>query len=429
MKLNKTIIISLMLTFFMDVVFSQSAQTKQYESWQLPLLITTDDIQLLPEEDLSGEVVGFHLYIRKKEAVESVLLCETTKDPQGKSNNYAYRALEYNPINGDELRLLDGKPLVSEGAKYSLIDSTPEKHPVFNEAFHIYIPKRLQYGYAWTRNDIVTLESGTFINIRTFQKKYADYTGNFLDNPFLFDVRQYYRELVETVESGEGKDIALPEVEEPERKEPLLINEPVSLVKGGYNIEADDAFKKIADPLLYSSGPKTLIADIAKVLENLNPRQKAEIVFAIDATGSMRNDISLLKKQLIPELKKRFNDCEEVRWGLVFYRDYGEDFNYKDLPVRLHPFTSDWNEVQQNLNRIILDGGEGGDIPEAVYEALYASIAFFDWHEEAEKRIILIGDAQPHPVPRESGLYSKELVEGLSKEKNIRIEAILLPEK
>lgn len=139
MKLNKTIIISLMLTFFMDVVFSQSAQTKQYESWQLPLLITTDDIQLLSEEDLSGEVVGFHLYIRKKEAVESVLLCETTKDPQGKSNNYAYRALEYNPINGDELRLLDGKPLVSEGAKYSLIDSTPEKHPVFNEAFHIYI--------------------------------------------------------------------------------------------------------------------------------------------------------------------------------------------------------------------------------------------------------------------------------------------------
>lgn len=208
-----------------------------------------------------------------------------------------------------------------------------------------------------------------------------------------------------------------------------MINEPVSLVNGGYNIEADDAFKKIADPLLYSSGPKTLIADIAKVLENLNPRQKAEIVFAIDATGSMRNDISLLKKQLIPELKKRFNDCEEVRWGLVFYRDYGEDFNYKDLPVRLHPFTSDWNEVQQNLNRIILDGGEGGDIPEAVYEALYASIAFFDWHEEAEKRIILIGDAQPHPVPRESGLYSKELVEGLSKEKNIRIEAILLPEK
>ena len=416
--------------------FAQQGQSRQYADWQLPLLITTDDIQLVPEHDSSGNVAGFHLYVRKKPQIESVLLCETTKDPYGKSNNYAYRALEYNPINGDELRLLDGKPLVSEGAKYSLIDSTPENHPVFGEAFHIYIPKTLQYGYSWTRNDIITLESGTFINIRTFQKKYADYTGNFVDNPFLFDVRQYYKEITEVVEIEPEPEpepeavVPPPSQNEQKPPEPVLINEPVSLLRNGYNIEADDAFKKIANPLLYSSGPQTLIADIKTALEDLKPEDKAEVIFAIDATGSMRNDISLLKKQLIPQLKKRF-DGAEVRWGLVFYRDYGGDFNYKDLPVRVYPFTSDWNEVQQNLNRIIIYGGEGGDIPEAVYEALYASIAFFDWHEETEykKKIILIGDAQPHPVPRESGLYSKELVEQLSKEKNIQIEAILLPEK
>ena len=79
----------------------------------------------------------------------SVLLTETTKDPNGKADNYAYRTKEYNPINGDEVRYLDGKPLVSEGAKYSLVDSTVEYLEDFGAAFHFYIPSTIIYGYEW----------------------------------------------------------------------------------------------------------------------------------------------------------------------------------------------------------------------------------------------------------------------------------------
>jgi hypothetical protein len=45
---------------------------------------------------------GYHLFIRAKPGLGSVLLTETTKDPLGKADNYAYRAEEWNPVNGDE---------------------------------------------------------------------------------------------------------------------------------------------------------------------------------------------------------------------------------------------------------------------------------------------------------------------------------------
>ena len=115
------------------------------------------------------------------------MLTETTKDPTGKNDSYAYRAKEYNKINGDEKRILNGEFLVSEGAKYSLVDSTPEETDFFGPAFHIYIPQTLVYGYEWSRNGEIQIDKGTFINIRSFEKPYADYTGNYVDNPFMFD--------------------------------------------------------------------------------------------------------------------------------------------------------------------------------------------------------------------------------------------------
>ena len=145
---------------------------------QSTLLIKPDDIRLVPEASNSfSEIQGYHLFVKKLPKVESIMLVETTKDPAGKNDSYAYRALEYNKINGDEIRYLNGKKLESEYSKFSLIDSTPEPDEQFGEAFHIYIPHQMQYGYPWSRNGKITIDKGTFINIRAFEKKYGDYTG------------------------------------------------------------------------------------------------------------------------------------------------------------------------------------------------------------------------------------------------------------
>jgi hypothetical protein len=67
----------------------------------------------------------------------------------------------------------------------------------------------------------------------------------------------------------------------------------------------------------------------------------------------------------------------------------------------------------------------GGDIPEAVYEALNDGATKFQW--EAESRMmILIGDAPPHPKPR--GKITKEIAEKSAAERNIKVHAMLLPQ-
>ena len=141
----------------------------------------------------------------------------------------------------------------------------------------------------------------------------------------------------------------------------------------------------------------------------------------------MKNDIETLKKDLLPALLKEFEGSESVRFGLLFYRDYGDSFNYKGLPVRFFGFTDNLNTFNKNLNSIRIIGSEGGDIPEAVYEAIYSASEFYNWRLGVNRRIILIGDAEPHTKPRGLGKYSKEYVMGLAQTKQIKVKTILLP--
>ena len=392
-------------------LFAQEATESQkivYTAKQNAMRITAKDIKLLEEKNDDDELTGYHLYIRKIKGVESVLLTETTRDPTGKADNYAYRALEYNPINGDEIRYLDGKQLVSEGAKYSLIDSTTEKVAGLGDAFHIFIPAKLQFGYEWSRNGIVEIGRGTFINIRTFEKPYADYTGEYMDSPFMFNLETRRRPKPNP-----------PPPDPPAKAEVVLTDD--------YNPAASQKFEEMSDFIVYSKGPETIVDDILEVLDDIGNADNLDVVFAIDATGSMKNDIETLKKDLLPALLKQFEGKKDARFGLLFYRDYGDNFNYKNLPVRFYAFTDNLTTFNKNLNAIKINGKEGGDIPEAVYEAIYASAEFYGWRAGSTRRIILIGDAEPHPRPRGLGKYSKDYVLGLAEAKDIKVKAILLP--
>ena len=421
---KKWILITLVF-MIVQVVFAQSdgSQTTLYTAKQQQLRITAGNVRLVRDEKNGG----YHLYVKKLPNVNSILLTETTKDPEGKSDSYAYRAQEYNSINGDEIRYLDGKKLESEGAKYSLVDSTPENTSFFGPAFHIYIPETIVYGYEWSRNGQVKIGKGTFINIRSFEKPYADYTGDYMDSPFMFDLKVTKRVVKKPTPKPAPKVQPKPDPEPINEPEP--VDEPETVLTDDYNPVASEKFKEFSDDIIYSKGPETIIEDIRGLLADIEDKDNLDLVFAIDATGSMKNDLDKLKTDMYPLLTELFGNTPGARVGLLFYRDYGDTFKYMDLPVKVFPFTSNFTSFSKNLNSIRIYGKEGGDIPEAVYEAMYASCEFYSWRNTAQKKIILIGDAEPHPTPRGIGRYSKDYVMGIAESRKIKIHSILLPKE
>ena len=90
----------------------------------LSVFLEVEDLSLSKEDLLviQNPKGGYHLYIRAKPDIKSVLLTETTKDPDLKLDNYAYRDPNYNEINGDEKRLLNGEFLLPEKKQVNVFE-------------------------------------------------------------------------------------------------------------------------------------------------------------------------------------------------------------------------------------------------------------------------------------------------------------------
>ncbi|RPJ07031.1 MAG: VWA domain-containing protein [Spirochaetaceae bacterium] len=345
------------------------------------LAITTADVVIE-----TGSESGYYLWIKKKPGVGSVLLTETTADPAKMAASYALRNPAYHPVNGTEKRMLDGKLITPESKLYSLIDSTSETHPTLGDSFRIFLPFVVVYGYSWARHGEIQILDGTFINIRTFEKPFGDYTGAYKDNPFKFQINQIKVAVNKNVREDTLKEFT------------DIANEGGGLVrvsKGG-----EDIFAQM-DAILGS-----------KVGDSL------DLVLAIDTTASMEDDMVFVKQALLSVIEKYRSRYKRLRVGLVFYKDYYEQYVTKEVP-----FSEDYTRVSQLITEVSTQGGR--DIPEAVYEALYSSVKTFSW--EAQIRLtILIGDAPPHPIPR--GDVTKEKVFSEAEIRKVEVHTIILPE-
>jgi len=133
------------------------------------LLLDLSDIREMPAE--YNGVAGYDIFVRQKRGMESVMLTE----PGG---SHALRATEWNPINGNEKRNLSGVELSDAGSRYSIVSSTPIYDYQFGRAFQLFLPgsEWVVYGNSSSSSGIVfpDIREGTRINIRTFDKKYAD---------------------------------------------------------------------------------------------------------------------------------------------------------------------------------------------------------------------------------------------------------------
>jgi Mg-chelatase subunit ChlD len=122
-------------------------------------------------------------------------------------------------------------------------------------------------------------------------------------------------------------------------------------------------------------------------------RAQLDLVFLIDATGSMADEIDKLKATLrtitaeVSQLPSRPDLC----LGLVAYRDRGDAFL-----VRSHDFTNDVGGFLRDALYPLQAGG-GGDYPEAMNEALHETVHRLSWRGDGATRlVVLLADAPPH---------------------------------
>ncbi|MBS2033621.1 VWA domain-containing protein [bacterium] len=120
---------------------------------------------------------------------------------------------------------------------------------------------------------------------------------------------------------------------------------------------------------------------------------RIDVVFAIDSTGSMGDEIEVVKSKvsrMMNEIQSG-NPKPDVRFGLVAYRDHGDAYLTK-----VYPLTSAVETIQTSLAQI--EAGGGGDTPEAVAEGLNSAVNEMNWDGDPNttRMIFLIGDAGPH---------------------------------
>lgn len=116
-----------------------------------------------------------------------------------------------------------------------------------------------------------------------------------------------------------------------------------------------------------------------------------DVVFLIDTTGSMSDEIQRIKETLLSVTQKTRNAGANVdlRYAAVLYRDVGDEYL-----TRTHPFTSDIAAFDQALQSV--GAGGGGDGPESLNQGLAEAIHGVQWRERAARVVFLIADAPPH---------------------------------
>lgn len=132
--------------------------------------------------------------------------------------------------------------------------------------------------------------------------------------------------------------------------------------------------------------------NLIKINNNCIQKRPLELVFVVDATGSMGDEINYLKSELLDVLKKVESNLKNtnIRYGSVFYRDNGDEY-----VTRKFDFSNDAENLINFIKNQKADGG--GDTPEAVVEALESSIDELYWSKEnSTKLMFLLLDAPPH---------------------------------
>ena len=121
-------------------------------------------------------------------------------------------------------------------------------------------------------------------------------------------------------------------------------------------------------------------------------RAKLDVLFLIDTTGSMGDEIDRLKDSVrsVSERIAGLPANADLRLGMTVYRDRGDLF-----VTRTFDFTSSVDVFKAALAEV--QAGGGGDNPEDLNAGLHQAVTDPSWRgDDTVKLVFLIADAPPH---------------------------------
>ncbi len=133
---------------------------------------------------------------------------------------------------------------------------------------------------------------------------------------------------------------------------------------------------------------------VARIPAKADDSRTVDVMFVIDATGSMGDELHYIKAELESVFERVNTAFEEedltIRLGANVYRDESDAYL-----IRTHPLSENVDDVAKFLRQ--QSAGGGGDMPEAVEVGLEDAIEKQEWSESARARLLfLVLDAPPH---------------------------------
>lgn len=123
-----------------------------------------------------------------------------------------------------------------------------------------------------------------------------------------------------------------------------------------------------------------------------------DMVIAFDTTGSMAAYIDAVRREVSELIPRLFKDNDNLRLGIVAFGDYCDMNNatdFGDAYQCLMPTDNENDIIKFIRESRDTSGGDGDEFYELVIKKIVEETP---WRKDATKAILLISDANPHPL-------------------------------
>lgn len=143
--------------------------------------------------------------------------------------------------------------------------------------------------------------------------------------------------------------------------------------------------------VIYRQGKRELDISMANIQKALADNIPLDILFVLDTTGSMGEEIERLRNsiEIINLNISEISPTPDIRYGLVLYRDISDAYNTKVIPLN-----DSLSEFQKQLSTV--ESAGGGDGPENLQAALEDALTKITWRKNGVRLAFIITDAPPH---------------------------------